>query len=58
MQYAIFKEWGKWFCDIQPGLMHIVAMHFIEWLNFCQEVVTKDQTLFEILITYFLMAEA
>ena len=19
-QYACFKEWGRWFCDIQPGL--------------------------------------
>ena len=22
-QYACFKEWGRWFCDIQPGLKYI-----------------------------------
>ena len=22
-QYACFKEWGRWFYDIQPGLMYL-----------------------------------
>ena len=24
-QYPCFKEWGKWFCDIQPGLMYNIT---------------------------------